>query len=176
MALLATSFFIRIQITSKNTHIVFRTVVNMRALILIKTVYLQIGLYIYGIFNHFGNPPPVPRAIFPPTIGYPLFGQIFDHITERGLRLCIEGENCPNRLRFLHVNHITGRLFAVYHIGFFLISIWNPPSHIKPLSTARHIGIGDAHLNGFAFELRKNDTNIQHRPSHWGRCIELFGT
>ena len=90
------------------------------------------------------------------------------------------------RLR-IHLVHQLGKIhFRIFHQllcldpvhddGLSIKTVWRPAPHIVAFGTPGIKSVLHAHLDAFPFQLGKHDTDIEHRPAHWGRGIKFFRT
>ena len=90
------------------------------------------------------------------------------------------------RLR-IHLKHELGKIhFRIFHQllcldpvhndGLGIKAVWRPAPHIVAFGTPGIESVLHTHLDAFAFQLGKDNADVEHRPAHWGGSIKFFRT
>ena len=90
------------------------------------------------------------------------------------------------RLR-IHLKHELGKIhFCIFHQllcldpvhndGLGIKAVWRPAPHIVAFGTPGIESVLHTHLDAFAFQLGKDNADVEHRPAHWGGSIKFFRT
>ena len=90
------------------------------------------------------------------------------------------------RLR-VHLEHQLGKIHfrgfhqlfcldPVHDDGLRVKTVWRPAPHIVAFGTPGIKSVLHTHLDAFPFKLGEHNTDIEHRPAHWGRGIKFFRT
>ena len=101
--------------------------------------------------------------------------EVADNIPQRMGRVGIQRIHQADLFRLFRDRHLHRRLHTVEKRFFFGKAVRNPSAHIKSAFATGIVSIGHTFLNGFAFELCKHNTDIQHRPANRGRRIKTLG-
>lgn len=164
----------RVQITAIGADKILRSIADGDAFFFIIPIQLHVRSGINRIGQHPSNVTADPESIGTAGIYNPFFPEHNQQISQRYVRISIGFVEKPQNSGFFRRFPVPGGSFSFQQAAFPAESEGNFAAHVKAFFAAAMVGIADPLLNGFPFQLGKNDADVQHSPANGGGSVEFF--
>lgn len=148
-------------------------IVNGGSLILEKAIDVHVRLHINRVAEHFTESRRIPAASA--QMFYLMRMQVADNISKGVAAVGIKCINQLNLFAFFRQLFIHGGMDIIDNCLSKAIAVRDAPAHVKTFPASGIISVRDSFLDGFPFQLRKYDADMQHSSANRRGSVKFFG-